>query len=196
MWAVRLGRPLGVAGSMLLAALVTAAALIAAAESDGADGVPEAVPDVVVKAAFLYNFAKFTEWPSLSSGAPIAACIVGDDGVASALTEGVRGQQINGHSIDVSRSQGGGTWRICQVLFISGGETRRSTDGLSGIKTLPVLSVSDGKGFARADGIIELYVEDGRMRFAINVKAAERSGLRLSSRLLGLSKVVRTSDVQ
>jgi hypothetical protein len=190
MFPLRLGRPLGVAGITLVAALTVAAASV------GADWVPEAVPDVAVKAAFLYNFAKFTEWPSLPSGAPIAACIVGDDAVAAALTDIVRGQQINGHSIDVSRSQGGGTWRICQVLFIAGGETHRATDGLSGIKTLPVLSVSDGKGFAQSDGIIELYVDDGRMRFAINVKAAERSGLRLSSRLLGLSKVVRSSDVQ
>ena len=64
------------------------------------------------------------------------------------------------------------------------------------IKTLPVLTVSDGKGFSQAGGIIELYVEGGRMRFAINVDAAERSGLRLSSRLLGLAKVVRDGHVQ
>jgi hypothetical protein len=67
---------------------------------------------------------------------------------------------------------------------------------LDGIKTLPVLSVSDGKGFSQSGGIIELYVEGGRMRFAINVDAAERSGLHLSSRLLGLAKVMRSGHVQ
>ena len=74
--------------------------------------------------------------------------------------------------------------------------TRRSADGLDAIRTLPVLTVSDGKGFASAGGIIELYVEDGRMRFAINVDAAERTRLRISSRLLGLAKVVRDRHVQ
>ena len=67
---------------------------------------------------------------------------------------------------------------------------------MSGIRTLPVLTVSDGKGFAQAGGIIELYVEGGRMRFAINVDATARSGLRLSSRLLGLAKVIRDGHVQ
>ena len=73
---------------------------------------------------------------------------------------------------------------------------RRSAGGLDAIRTLPVLTVSDGKGFSQAGGIIELYVEGGRMRFAINVDAAERSGLRLSSRLLGLAKVIRDGHVQ
>jgi hypothetical protein len=62
---------------------------------------------------------------------------------------------------------------------------------LAVIKTLPVLTVSDGKDFSQAGGIIELFVESGRMRFAINMDAAEGSGLRLSSRLLGLAKVTR-----
>ena len=56
---------------------------------------------------------------------------------------------------------------------------------------LPVLTVGDGKGFSHAGGIIELFVEGGKMRFAINMDAAERAGLHLSSRLLGLAKVVR-----
>jgi hypothetical protein len=67
---------------------------------------------------------------------------------------------------------------------------------LGGLRTLPVLTVSDGKGFSHASGIIELYVEAGRMRFAINVDAVERSGLRISSRLLGLAKVIRNDHAQ
>jgi hypothetical protein len=62
---------------------------------------------------------------------------------------------------------------------------------LEAIRALPVLTVSDGKDFSQAAGIIELYVEGGRMRFAINLDAADRSGLRLSSRLLGLAKIIR-----
>lgn len=176
---------LGVA-SIALAATLFAAPGIAA----------DAAPDVVVKAAFLYNFAKFAEWPALPSGAPIVVCIVGDDGLAAAVVETVRGQNINGHTLEVRRPQNSVTWPVCHLLFIADAETRRSAGGLGGIKTLPVLTVSDDKGFSQADGIIELYVEGGRMRFAINVDAAERSGLHLSSRLLGLAKVIRNGHVQ
>jgi hypothetical protein len=86
-------------------------------------------------------------------------------------------------------------WRRCHLLFVADGETRRSSEGLVGVVALPVLTVSDRKDFARADGIIELYAEEGRMRFAINVDGVARSGLRLSSRLLGLAKIIRDGDV-
>ena len=82
-------------------------------------------------------------------------------------------------------------WRGCQLLFIADGEARRAGGGLGGVKTLPVLTVSDSKGFSQAGGVIELYIDDGRLRFAVNVDAAEHAGLRLSSRLLGLAKIVR-----
>ena len=156
----------------------------------------DVAPDVAVKAAFLYNFAKFVDWPALPAGAPIVVCVVGHDGIAAALVETVRGQNISGHRLDVRVLQDSARWRACQLLFIADAETRRSPGGLDEIRTLPVLTVSDGKDFAVAGGIIELYVEAGRMRFAINLDAADRSGLRLSSRLLGLAKVIRDSHVQ
>ena len=152
--------------------------------------------EVAVKAALLFNFAKFAEWPALASGAPIIACIVGDDGIATALVGTVRAQQISGHPVEVRRSQDSGAWRVCQLLFIADAETRSSDSGVGGIRTLPVLTVSDGKGFSERGGIIELYLEGRRVRFAINVDAAERSGLRLSSRLLGLARVIRDGQIQ
>jgi len=174
----------------LVIALAAAPGAVRAADS------ADAAPEVAVKAAFLYNFAKFAEWPALPSGAPIVVCIVGNDGIAAALVETVRGQNISGHTLEVSRPQGGAGWRACHVLFVADAESRRSAAGLSGIATLAVLTVSDGKGFAQSGGIIELYVEGGRMRFAINVDAAERSGLHLSSRLLGLAKIIRDGHGQ
>jgi uncharacterized protein DUF4154 len=178
--------------SLALAATLIAVPGIAAGAGGGAD----VGSDVAVKAAFLYNFAKFAEWPALPSGAPIVVCILGDDRIAAALVETVRGQNISGHALEVWRPQDASTWPSCHLLFVSDTETRRSARSLDGIKTLPVLSVSDGKGFSQSEGIIELYVEGGRMHFAINVDAAERSGLRLSSRLLGLAKVMRSGHVQ
>ena len=108
----------------------------------------------------------------------------------------IRNQRIGAHALNVSLPLDSAALRGCHLLFVPGEETVRSTAALDAIKTLPVLTVSDGNGFSQANGIIELYVEDGRMRFAVNVDAAERSGLRVSSRLLGLAKIVRIPHAQ
>jgi len=174
--------------------LILAAMLVAAPGT--ASGPQDDIPVVAVKAAFLYNFAKFTDWPAFPANAPLAICIVGDDGIAEALLETVRHQKIDGHPIEVRRPESIQMWWSCHELFIAEGETRRFASGLTAVKTMPVLTVSDEKGFAQTGGIIELYVEGGRTRFAINLDAAGRPGLRLSSRLLGLAKVVRDGGRQ
>lgn len=187
-----LHRPLG---RRRLASIACAVSLLAARGRAAGIGVG-AEPDVAVKAAFLFNFAKFAEWPALPANAPLVLCTVGGDDIASALATIVHGQSISGHSLEVSRPQDTAAWRSCHLLFIAEAETRRSPGSLTAIKSQPVLTVSDGAGFARAGGIIELYVEGGRVRFAINVDAEARSGLRLSSRLLGLAKIVRDGHVE
>lgn len=173
----------------IMAGITLAALLVLPARADSARLRPES--DAVLRAAFIFNFAKFTEWPLLPSGAPIEACIYGDDAIAAALQETVAGQSIVGHAMAVRVTKDSAGFRLCHLLFIGAGETRRTQTALTSISAMPVLTVSDGKGFAETGGIIEMYVEDGRMRFAINVSAAERSGLRLSSRLLGLARIVR-----
>jgi len=176
-----------------LAAAIAALGVTLAYMPGLANAAVDVTLDVAVKAAFLFNFAKFAEWPALPSGAPIVFCVVGSEAVATALNETVHGQNIGGHALEVSRPPDGANWRTCHLLFVPEAETRRSFAALAAIRALPVLTISDEKGFSRGGGIIELYVESGRMRFAINVDATERSGLRLSSRLLGLANVVRDS---
>jgi hypothetical protein len=170
----------------LIAVAIALATPVAARAAGAADG-----SQAAVKAGFLYNFAKFAEWPALPSGAPIVVCILGDDDVAAALTATIHGQTIGGHAFEVSRPQGQRAWPGCHLLFVADSETRQFDAGKIAIAALPVLTVSDGKGFSQVGGVIELYIDDGRMRFTINVSAAERAGVRLSSRLLGLAKVVR-----
>jgi len=177
----------GVTGMTMVATLLATAALAGGAG---------ATMEVSVKAALLFNFAKFAEWPALPSGGPIVVCIVGDDGIAAALVATVRGQQISGHAIEVRRFQESAMWRVCQLLFIADAETRPSAGGLDGIRMLPVLTVSDARGFSQGGGITALYVEGERVRFAINVDALGRSGLHLSSRVLGLAKVVRDGQIR
>lgn len=176
------------------AALVAAAVL--GAPLAGAGQGPQRETDVVLKAAFLYNFARFAEWPSLRDGQAIAVCIVGDKNLAAAFDQTARGKNIGGRVVATTQPVDSRTWSTCHVLFIGDTEVDRATKDLLSIRAAPVLTVSDAPGFARRSGLVELYVEDGRMRFAINVDALGRSGLQLSSRLLGLAKVVRDRELE
>lgn len=175
-------------------AAVAAAAILATPFAAASQG-PQRATDVVLKAAFVYNFAKFAEWPALRTGQAIAVCIVGDDGMAAEFDKTANGKGIGGHVVAMTRPVDTSTWSACHVLFIADTEARRSAKELFLIRTAPVLTVSDAPGFARGSGLVELYVEDGRMRFAINVDALGRSGLQLSSRLLGLAKIIRDRDL-
>jgi hypothetical protein len=179
----------------IVSIVLTATLFFAAAGAATRDGTDPAT-DVAVKAAFLYNFAQFAVWPALASRAPIIVCVVGDDLIAAALVETVRGHRISDHALEVWRPAESSSWRVCHLLFIADAESGRSTGALDGIRTLPILTVSDSHGFSGAGGIIELYIEGGRMRFAINTDALDRSGLHLSSRLLGLARIVRTGRGQ
>jgi hypothetical protein len=177
-------------GRVALASIALGAAF--AAPPMAAYGETQISQDIsLVKAGFLLNFAKFTEWPALPTGAPLAMCVVGNEAIATALAETVRSLKISDHPLDVSRPADSATWRSCHLLFIADAEPRRSGEGVRAVKALPVLTVSDTKDFAQAGGIIEFYVEGGKMRFAINMDALDRSGLHLSSRVLGLAKIVR-----
>lgn len=176
--------------------IVALTAMLLAAPARAAQQGTDTLPDAAVKAAFLYNFAKFTDWQLVPAGAPLAVCVVGDDAIAAAFVTTVGGQLVGGHTLQVIRPERSSSWRTCHVLFISDAELRPSAARLAAIKDLPVLTVSDGRGFAETAGIIELYPEGGKLRFAINVEAAARSGVRISSRLLGLAKIVRGSLVQ
>jgi YfiR/HmsC-like len=185
--AIRRTRRLG--GFVLAVALASTA--VVPVKAAGAGGGP---PDAAIKAAFLLNFAKFAEWPALPANAGITLCVIGSEEIARALSDIGRGQSIGGHALLVTRPADSATWPTCQLLFVADAEGQRSAGGLRYLRTLPVLTVSDSNGFSQTTGIIELFVEKGRMRFAINVEAADRAGVHLSSRLLGLAQIVRSSN--
>jgi hypothetical protein len=174
-------------------ALALAAVLIAASAAGAAAA---GTSDAAVKAAFVFNFAKFTEWPALAPGAPIVACVAGDDDIAAELVQIVKGETVGGHAVTVRQPHDSAFWGECQLLFVGSGERKAFAMLATALKGQPILTVSDGKDFSRSGGIVELYVEQGRLRFAINLDTAERARLRLSSRLLGLAKVVHDDRVQ
>jgi len=145
-----------------------------------------------VKAAFLYNFATFAEWPadSLTAEQTLSLCVIGDDAVADALTQTVNGRAIKGHTVMVERIKADGKIQACHLLYASGYDPARITQLTQALKGASVLTVSDGDRFAALGGIAQLFVENERMRFAINAAAADRAQIHLSSKLLNLAKMV------
>jgi YfiR/HmsC-like len=151
----------------------------------------QSVPESALKAAFLYNFAKFAEWPADAAPAePLTICVLADAAIANALDETVKGRTIDARKVVVSRVKPDGL-RACHVLYLTGLDGKRAQQIIEELQNTPVLTVSDGEQFAQNGGIAGLFVEQGRMRFAINLEAAQRARLRISSRLLSLAKIVK-----
>jgi hypothetical protein len=168
-----------------------AAALLLAAMLRPAPASAQSASESTLKAAFLYNFAKFAEWPSDAPPAdPLMICVVGDSGTADALDDTVKGRTIDGRKVIVSRPALDNA-RSCHVLYLGGFDGKRAQQIVDDMKNAPVLTVGDREQFAQGGGIAGLFVEQGRMRFAINVEAAQRCRVRVSSRLLSLAKIVK-----
>jgi len=147
--------------------------------------------EVEVRAGFLYNFARFVEWPpggGPEGDRPFVIAVLGDPELARALRAGLAGKRLRGHPVevrDVRDLQGIGG---AHLLWIGKGWQRRLHEVLHRIGERPVLTVSDIPGFAGHGGIIELYRLGSRFRFSIDERAASTRGLRVSSRLLSLSR--------
>jgi hypothetical protein len=151
----------------------------------------QSAPEPALKAAFLYNFAKFAEWPADAAPAdPLTICVFGDAAIADALDETVKGRTVDGRKATVVRVKPDG-FRGCHVLYVAGLDAKRAQAIVDELKGAPVLTVGDREQFAQSGGIAGLFVEQGRMRFAINIEAAQRCRLRISSRLLSLAKIVK-----
>ena len=149
-----------------------------------------------VKAAFLLNFARFVEWPAgaFSPGEPLAICVVGPDPFHGELEALTRGERIGGREIAIRRPAGVTGLGDCHVLFVTRSERWRAGRMLASVSGAPVLTVSDLDEFTRLGGMIQLANEQQRIVFAINPGAAERAGLRISSRLLSLARIVSERD--
>lgn len=146
-----------------------------------------------VKAAFLYNFAKFIDWPTNVSpdpNSPFILGIVGDDPFGSDLEQTINGKGINGRRLVIKRFKRGQALEFCHILFISSSEQGRLPQILGSLKGSSVLTVGEVEQFTRSGGIINFTLKDDKVRFEINLGAAERAGLRISSKLLKLGEVI------
>ena len=147
-------------------------------------------PEYDLKAAFLFNFAKFVEWPeSAFSGAraPLTVCVYGEDPFGSTLDGVVQNERVGERSLLVQRPDSVDDLGECHVLFVCRSEKDRLGEVMAHIEGKPVLTVADTDGFLRAGGIINFILEGSKVRFLIDQQAAERSGLRISSKLMRLA---------
>lgn len=154
----------------------------------------QAPSEYEIKAAFLYNFAKFVEWPSdPSSNArdPIVVCIAGNDPFGEILDQTILYKTANGHPFMIQRFRRAEDAKYCQILFTSSSDQTYIRSVLAILKGSSVLTVGETEGFLRLGGIINFALEENQVRFEINVDAAERARLKISSKLLRVAKVVR-----
>jgi hypothetical protein len=149
-----------------------------------------------LKAAFLYNFANFTDWPAdrLAPGQRLSLCVIGDNAVADALEQTIKGRTVDAHELTVEIIKIDGPVSRCHLVYVSGVDTKSSARLLDALNGTSVFTVGDGDRFAEMGGIAQLILENDRMRFVVNVDAAHRANLKISSKLLTLAKIVKDQN--
>ena len=152
-----------------------------------------------VKAAFLYNFAKFVEWPAdafRTPKDPIVICVLGHNPFGRSLEEVIRGKSIEGRSLELRQVNQAQEANACHILFVSASDSKQFRTLANSLKSSGVLSVGDVQGFASRGGVVNFKMEDGRVRFEVNVDVAEHEQLHISSKLLSLAQIVKTEKAQ
>jgi hypothetical protein len=153
----------------------------------------EAPTEYQLKAAYLFNFLKFVEWPGDPQADPHGHWvigIVGDNPFSDELTQIISGKTVQGHELQVRRFQAGEDLLACHVLFISASEKKRLPSMLAALNGSSILTVADMEPFLESGGMIQFVMEEKRVRFGIDVGAAGRARLKVSSKLLSLARTV------
>ena len=182
-------RPIGILGLVAGILLLCQGSLLAGSGSASPVGYR-------VKAAFLYNFTKFVEWPANGGGKaqPFRVGILGEDAFGDEI-KGLADKTVGDRSLTVQRYP---TWddraKESDILFISGSEDKNLTEILQRLDGAKVLTVGDTAAYARRGVMINFFMEDNKVRFKINLKQAQRAGFKISSRLLKLAVILEDPD--
>ena len=153
----------------------------------------EPSPEYHVKAAFLYNFAQFVNWPANafeSEKDPIVLCVYGKDPFGSVLDDTVRGKTLGNRNFLVRRPGNSKELAGCHVAFIADVSTNQLKDVLSTLDGSKVLSVGEDPNFAAQGGDIQFVIDHDHVRFLINIDSVNRASFRISSKLLALAKII------
>jgi hypothetical protein len=146
-----------------------------------------------IKAAFLYNFSQFVEWPAgafPNAQAPLIIGVIGDDPFGSYLDDLVKGEKVNNHPLVVQRFRRVDEIKSCHVLFVSRSEAKQVDQILSNLRSRNILTVGDFEDFAQRGGMIRFITENNKIRFRINVGVAKVAKLTISSKLLRAAEIV------
>lgn len=155
----------------------------------------QALSEYQIKAAFLFNFAKFVEWPPTvfsDPSAPLVLGIVGQDPFGPDLDLTVMGKTVNNRPLVIKRFPNRQTMEPCHILFVSQSEQDHLAQIIAAVRSSNTLTVSETDQFLDLGGIVNFLTVGNKIRFEIHQGAAERAGLKLSSKLLSLAATVRT----
>ena len=150
--------------------------------------------EYVIKAGFIYNFAKFVEWPDDAFASGDGAFVIGVLGnfrFGVSLSEAVTGKTVRGRKIKIQILKPHDNLRECHILFVSGSDKKRLIEILSPLRGASVLTVGESDEFLEAGGTIRFRVDDERVRFEVNLSGAESARLRMSSQLLAAARSIR-----
>jgi hypothetical protein len=139
------------------------------------------------------KFASFVDWPEDAAEAPVCIGVLGHDPFGRLLDRMLEGKSVGHRPFEARRLKAGADLRHCQIVFISASEQRRLRSILEGVHGAPVLTVGDTPGFCESGGMVNLAVADNRVRLQVNLEAATKAGLMVSSRLLSLATIVRSA---
>jgi uncharacterized protein DUF4154 len=154
----------------------------------GAPAFSQDVTEPSLKAAYIYNLVKFTEWPEpVPPSTSFVMCVMGDPAVGDALERAVKGRALAGTSISVVRLTSTGQQRACHVLYVSGVMAGQASQIVAGLGDAPVLTISDLEGFTDVGGMVQFFFEHGQLRFSVGMDSVKRAHLQISAKVLSLA---------
>jgi hypothetical protein len=180
----RRGRGRSAAGALFLILCLAAGGVVRASSS---------AEEYAIKAAFLFHFAQFVEWPKgafRKADSPVVYCMIGEDPFQGTLDTSLSGKNVAGHPFQVRHIKQAQEAQGCHVVFIGEGENKQIPVTLALLKGSPILTVGESERFVEDGGMIAFCSEEDKIRLQINLQVAERAHLKISSKLLRLAKRV------
>jgi hypothetical protein len=158
---------------------------------------PQTLTEYQIKAGFFFNFTRFVEWPEsafATATSPILACVVGETQLTDLLIDVAAGKVVNGRTVSIRRVKPSDDLRVCNLLFISAAEQRRTAEILGSVK-INTLTVGETPGFAQAGGMINFSIQENKVKLELNLDTATRAGLKVNSKLIAVSRLVAHNSV-
>jgi len=180
---------------MLARATLSMGLLALLLSSGGMSGQPSQPTEYQIKAAFLFNFAKFVDWPPESfsqPNSPLVFGVLGENPFHEELARTIQNKKIDSHPLVVKEFHSAAQATNCHILFISTSEKKRLPDILKILNGHSILTVGETDRFTEAGGMINFVLEGTKIRLQINSEAATEAGLKISAKLLSLA--IRTGQ--